>query len=250
MPDLNTWQFAFIALGALFVGLGKGGLPGMGNITIAFLAIALPAKASVGILLPIFLAADVVAVTVYRRHTLWPFILKLAPWTVMGVLAGYIVFSRVDDAAIRLLIGWVLLSMTALHFFRQWLKRKEPAGGDTIPRRSLFAAATGIVGGFATMVANAAGPIAALYFIAAGLPKYAFIGTAAWFFFLVNCFKLPFMVNLGIIDGASLVFSAQFMVFAALGAAIAPGIVRHINQHLFELLIWVFVVIGGFKLIF
>jgi uncharacterized membrane protein YfcA len=106
-----------------------------------------------------------------------------------------------------------------------------------------------MIGGFATMVANAAGPVAALYFIASGLPKYAYIGTAAWFFLLVNCFKVPFMVQLGIIDFDSLRFSVSFMPYAILGAVIAPFIVKHINQKVFEILIWVFVVIGGLKLI-
>ena len=34
----------------------------------------------------------------------------------------------------------------------------------------------GVLGGFATMIANAAGPVAAFYFMAMRLPKYAFIG--------------------------------------------------------------------------
>ena len=60
--------------------------------------------------------------------------------------------------------------------------------------------------------------------------KYAYIGTATWFFLLVNIFKVPFMVHLGIINFASLRFSAKFMIFSLVGAMIAPFIVRHINQ--------------------
>ena len=106
-----------------------------------------------------------------------------------------------------------------------------------------------MISGFATMVANAAGPVAALYFIASGLPKYAYIGTAAWFFLLVNLFKVPFMIHLEIINFASMRFSASFMLFSVLGAVIAPFIVRHINQKAFEFLIWFFVIVGGLKLV-
>jgi uncharacterized membrane protein YfcA len=106
-----------------------------------------------------------------------------------------------------------------------------------------------MISGFATMVANAAGPVAALYFIASGLPKYAYIGTAAWFFLLVNLFKVPFMIHLEIINFASMRFSASFMLFSVLGAVIAPFIVRHINQKVFEFLIWFFVIVGGLKLV-
>lgn len=247
--DLDVWQVVMIAGGAACVGLGKGGLPGVGNLTVVLLALALPAKASVGVLLPILIAADIVAVVVYRRHALWPYILKLAPWTVLGIVIGWVIFSRVDDDAVRTLIGVILLSMCGVHFFRKWLRRHEE-GEDALPHHPLFVAITGIVGGFATMIANAAGPVAALYFIASGLPKYAYIGTAAWFFFLVNIFKIPFMMELGIIDFESFELSARFMPYAVLAAIIAPFIVRHINQKVFEFLIWFFVIVGGLKLVF
>jgi uncharacterized membrane protein YfcA len=200
MGELQTWQYMLIALGAVFVGLGKGGLPGVGNLTVVLLAVALPAKASVGVLLPILIAADVVAVSIYRRHALWPYILKLLPWMVVGIVIGYFVFSRVNDAHVKFLIGVILLSMTGVHF-------------------------------------------------ASGLPKYAYIGTSAWLFLLVNLIKVPFMMELGIIDFSSLGFSASFMPYALVAALIAPLIVKRINQRVFEILIWVFVVIGGLKLV-
>lgn len=249
MGSLEVWQYMVIALGAACVGLGKGGLPGVGNLTVVLLALALPAKASVGVLLPILIAADIVAVVVYRRHALWSYILKLAPWTVLGLLIGWAVFSRVDDGTVRTLIGVILLSMCGVHFLRKWMRRNE-AGEDALPHHPAFIAATGIIGGFATMIANAAGPVAALYFIASGLPKYAYIGTAAWFFFLVNLFKVPFMVQLGIIDFSSLGFSASFIPYAVVAAIIARFIVKRINQRVFEFLIWFFVIVGGLKLIF
>jgi uncharacterized membrane protein YfcA len=248
MYDLELWQYGLIALGAFLVGLAKGGLPGIGNLTIVLMALALPAKASVGILLPILISADIIAVLVYRRHAEWRYIVKLIPWIAGGIIIGYFVFSRVDDAQVRFLIGCILLSMTAVHFYRKWLRR-HATEADALPQHPAFIGSTGIVGGFATMIANAAGPVAALYFIASGLPKYAYIGTSAWFFLLVNIFKLPFMVDLQIIDGSSLRFSASFMVYSVLGAVAAPLIVKRINQKIFEFLIWFFVIVGGLKLI-
>jgi hypothetical protein len=248
MLEIELWQYGLIALGAFLVGLGKGGLPGVGNLTVVLMVLALPAKASVGILLPILISADVVAVLIYRRHAEWRYIWKLGPWMVAGIVAGYFVFSRVDDRQVRVLIGCILLGMTAVHFYRRWLRRYATET-DALPHHPVFIGGTGILGGFATMVANAAGPVAALYFIASGLPKYAYIGTSAWFFLLVNVFKVPFMVNLQIIDWASIRFSASFMLYSVLGAMTAPLIVKHINQKVFELLIWFFVIVGGLKLV-
>ncbi|KRP36097.1 MAG: hypothetical protein ABS34_08885 [Opitutaceae bacterium BACL24 MAG-120322-bin51] len=248
MDQLGTWQYVLIALGAAFVGFGKGGLPGVGNLTVVLLALALPAKTSVGVLLPILISADMMAVVIYRRHAEWAYIFRLLPWMLVGIVIGYFIFGHINDAHVRLMIGVILLSMTAVHFFRKWLRRNH-AGEDQLPQHPVFIATTGILGGFATMVANAAGPVAALYFIASGLPKYTYIGTSAWLFLLVNCIKVPFMMNLGIINFDSLGFSASFMPYAIGAALIAPVIVRRINQKLFERLIWIFVVIGGLKLI-
>jgi uncharacterized membrane protein YfcA len=248
MEPLELWQYIIIALGAAFVGFGKGGLPGVGNVTVVLLALVLPPKASVGVLLPILISADIMAVAIYRRHAEWTYIFRLLPWMLVGIVIGYFVFSHVNDAHVRLMIGVILLSMTAVHFFRKW-SRRHHEGEDQLPHHPVFIATTGIIGGFATMVANAAGPVAALYFIASGLPKYAYIGTSAWLFLLVNCIKVPFMMDLGIINFDSLDFSASFMPYAIGAALIAPLIVKRINQKVFEILIWVFVVIGGLKLI-
>jgi uncharacterized protein len=248
MEDLEMWQYSLIALGAFFVGLGKGGLPGLGNLTVVFLATALPAKASVGILLPILISADLIAVLVYRRHVLWPYILKLSPSMLLGVLLGYWVFSRVDDCQIRSLIGLILLGITAVHFIRKWLRRHQ-SEQDQLVHHPVFITVTGAIGGFATLIANAAGPVAALYFMASGLPKYAYLGTAAWFFLLVNLLKLPLLIQLGVLDLSTLQFSASFMLFSVLGAMIAPLIVRYLNQRVFECLVWSFIIIGGIKLL-
>jgi uncharacterized membrane protein YfcA len=248
MQELELGQYMLIAVGAFTVGLGKAGLPGIGNLAVVLFALAVPPKASVGLLLPILISADIFAVAIYRKHTLWPYIGRLAPWMALGIVIGYFVFSLVNDGQVRILIGTILLGMTAIHFIRKFLRAKS-LEEDKLPQHPLFIASTGIFGGFATMVANAAGPVAALYFIASGLPKYAFIGTAAWFFLLVNVFKIPFMVDLGIINFDSIGISLSFMIYAVLGALAAPLIVKHINQRVFEVLIWLFVVVGGLKLI-
>ena len=99
------------------------------------------------------------------------------------------------------------------------------------------------------MVANAAGPIASMYLLAVGLPKYAFIGTSAWFFLIVNWIKVPLQAHLGNISGDTIWLSLSLGIPAVLGAVTAPMIVKHIPQKLFERLIWFFIVLAGIRLI-
>lgn len=114
----------------------------------------------------------------------------------------------------------------------------------------MLAGSTGICGGLASMVANAAGPIAALYLIIAGLPKHAFVGTAAWFFLIVNLSKAPFMVARGMITVETIGFSLAISVFAIAGVFLGRWIIDYINQKWFERLIWTFIIIAGIRLAF
>ena len=246
--DELTWSHWLLgALGAFFVGLGKGGLPGMGNITVALYLLILPdPKLSVGVLLPILSSADIVAVRIYRRHASWKHLRRLFPWAVVGLIVGYFSFQSLDSQQVKLLIGGMLIVFTVVHLIRAYAMKIDE---NNVPDHLLFRLIMGVMGGFATMIANAAGPIAAFYFLAMRLPKYAFIGTTAWFFLVINLVKVPLMIDLGIINGTWFRFSLAMMPVAMGATVIAPYIVKHINQKLFEVLIWFFIVVAGIKLV-
>jgi uncharacterized membrane protein YfcA len=240
-----------VGLASLLVGLAKGGLVGVGNLTVVLFAMVFEPKASVGILLPILISADIVAVTVYRRHADWGWLLRLLPYMVVGILAGYFLFGHMSDDLVRRIIGAIVLSMTGIQILRTLARQKGWGDfAERVPHSFGFRFGLGLLGGFATMVANAAGPVAQLFFISVGLPKLAFIGTGAWCFFLVNVFKVPLQMDLGIIHFDSLRTSLTLAPFAVLGALVAPQIVKVIPQRLFTWLVWVFIVVAGVKLLF
>jgi uncharacterized membrane protein YfcA len=80
------------------------------------------------------------------------------------------------------------------------------------------------------MTANAAGPVMTMYLLLAGLPVLGLLGTAAWYFFLVNLAKVPFSAGLELMDAATLlldlVLVPPLLVGAAIGARVAPKIPR------------------------
>ncbi|MFO7724612.1 MAG: hypothetical protein R6V45_03600, partial [Oceanipulchritudo sp.] len=77
---MTPLDWMLVSTGALLVGLAKGGLVGVGNLTVILFAMVFEAKASVGLLLPVLIAADLVAITVYRRHAEWIYLRRLLPW--------------------------------------------------------------------------------------------------------------------------------------------------------------------------
>jgi uncharacterized membrane protein YfcA len=190
------------------------------------------------------ICADVVAVAAYRRHAVWSHLWKLFPWVAAGVVAGFLTMNRISDAQVRRTIGAILVAMVALHVWRRQ-RAIEP-----VPHKLWVAAATGVLAGFATMMANASGPIMVLYMLALGLPKMEFLGTGAWFFLIINLFKLPFSYRLGLVTGHTLQFNALMIPVVVAGALLGRVIVRGINQKLFETLALGMTLIAGVRLLF
>ena len=230
---LELWQWALGALGAFLVGLSKTGIPGLGILNVAIFALVFPARESVGLVLVILICGDIVAVSTYRRDASWPHLLRLFPWAAAGVILGYFALGRVDDIQMRHLIGVILLSLVVF----QYLRSRRPALPDSEapPPPPWLAPIAGITAGFTTMVANAAGPVMVLYLLAMRLPKIVFVGTAAWYFLVLNVFKVPFSASLGLINPASLSVALLLGPFAMIGALVGRPIVERLNQRLFEL---------------
>jgi hypothetical protein len=249
MPDLTPLQWTLLALGAFATGLAKTGVAGLGILAVALFANALPARESTGALLPLLIAADVFGVTIYRRHAEWRHVWRLCPWVIVGVSLGSVLLGRAGAGSVERLIGAILLVMLAVHLWRKRETARDPDGvAARLPHAWWFAGLCGVLAGFSTMVANAAGPVMVLYLFAMGLPKLAFLGTMAWFFFLVNLFKVPFSVGLGLIRADSLVLDAILLVALAPGAALGPRIVRHLPERVFERMVLALTALAAIRL--
>ncbi len=247
ISQLTPWQWALAALGAYLVGISKTGVAGLGVFAVALFASALPARESTGIVLVILIAADVVAVATYRRHASWPHLLRLFPWTAVGVVGGYLVMGRIDGQTTQRLIGAILILLVALQL---WRRRRPGVAPDPTRSHHLLSGLTGVSAGFATMVANAAGSIMNLYLLTMRMPKVVFMGTAAWFFFIINLFKVPFSYSLGLINQESLPISLLLAPVAIAGALTGRILIRHINQQVFEVLALVLTMVAGLRLFF
>jgi uncharacterized protein len=152
------------------------------------------------------------------------------------------------DRGFQNLIGWILLSMIALHLWRQYRLARAGAA-DVFPHSHWFAALIGVLAGFTTMIANAAGPVMILYLLAMQLPKMEFLGTGAWFFLGVNLFKVPFSWQLGLVTPASLLIDLKLAAAVVVGALAGRALVRHINQRLFEALALALSAIAALRMI-
>ncbi|MGW3512632.1 sulfite exporter TauE/SafE family protein [Streptomyces sp. NPDC000994] len=248
--NISGWGFAALAFAALLVGFSKTAVSGANTVSLAVFAAVLPARASTGVLLPVLIAGDVLAVLTYRRHAHWPTLWRLFPAVAAGVVVGTLFLMWADDGIVRTSIGAILLLMAGVTVWRRRSadRGEEPEAVSTRPGR-LKARSYGVLGGFTTMVANAGGPVMSLYLLSAGFRKLGFLGTSAFFFLIVNVSKVPFSAGLGLIDGRSLLLDAVLVVFVVPGALLGKWAVHRINQRLFEQLVIVATVVGGLQLL-
>lgn len=186
--SLSPIDLVIVALVALFIGMAKTGVHGAGMMAVPMLAAVFGGQLSSGIMLPMLCLADIFGVWYYHRHASWPHLRKLFPWAAAGTILGTLVGSYIDDDVFRIVMACTIVASLVIMV---WLERGHK---EDVPDYFWFAAIMGIAGGFTSMVGNLAGSVMAVYFLSMRLPKNAYIGTTAWFFMVINWFKIPFHV--------------------------------------------------------
>ena len=237
-PALPLWRWVLGAVCAFGVGVAKTGVPGLGILVVPLMVQAAgDARQSAGWLLPMLCSADVLAVAYYRRHAHARRLFSLLPWVLLGMGGGSLLLSG-PELLLRRVVGGIVLAMIAVRLRRARSAAAPAAASVPSPREPMGrAAAYGVSAGFATMVANAAGPVMNMYLLAKRLPKEEFIATGAWFFLVINLCKLPVYASHGLIGARSLVFDLVLLPALIAGAISGRAIAARLPQRSFELAI-------------
>jgi len=242
---LSVLEWIVILICGMLIGMSKVGVPGVSMIVVPVLAFIFGAKQSTGVLLPILMMADVFGVAYYRRHANWHHLIKVIPWAMVGLLIALWVGEKVNDDQFKNLIAILVFLSIGLMIWQD--KRK---GTNLFPDKWWFAAGMGILGGFATMIGNVAGPVFAIYLLAMHLPKKSFIGTSAWFFMILNFTKFP--LQLFVWDNINLhSLTIDIITLPAIGAGAFLGyrLVKILPEHTYRGFVIVVTVISAFLLL-
>lgn len=232
-------------LAAFCIGLAKAGFSGISMVSVVLLADLYGAKDSVGLALPLLIAADLMAYPAFLKHGSWKPVWRLLGPALAGLLAGWWMLGWIDDATARRVIGGCVLLMVILQVSR----RRMPERFDRCVESRGFGWSAGVLGGFATMLANAAGPVIQLYLTARRVPKMELIGIGARFFLLINLIKVPLNARLALITSESLLENARLLPGVVLGIFGGRWLIRHVPQAAFEWMIVVFSAIAGLRLL-
>jgi uncharacterized membrane protein YfcA len=227
--SFSTHEFVIFMLVAVFIGMSKTGIQGAGMLAVPLLASVFGGHLSSGILLPMLCLADVMGVWYYHRHASWHHLRKLFPWAAVGTVLGTVVGGFIDDHAFKLVMAVIILISIVIMI---WLERGRK---QEVPDSRWFSTLTGVAGGFTSMIGNLATSVVAIYLLSMRLPKNAFIGTTAWFFLVINWFKVPFHIfSWHTISLNSFLLDLVTLPLIALGAFLGIVIVKKIRDRAYR----------------
>ncbi|MFR9652141.1 MAG: sulfite exporter TauE/SafE family protein [Rikenellaceae bacterium] len=234
LPDPQLW---WVLIGcSILVGFCKTGIAVVGTAVVPIMALAFGARPSTGLLLPLLCIADLGAIVYYRRNCSWYHLVRLLGWAIVGLFVGIVIDHFVPLSMFKYLLAFSIMISVVVLLLNEFRKRKV----DT-PQKGWVLGMYGIMGGFATMIANAAGPIMSVYLLSIKMPKMLFVGTSAWFYMLLNYTKLPLQIWVwDNIHYDSILTGIVMIPFIALGLWLGIILVKRVPDNIYRhMVIWI-----------
>ncbi len=242
----DPWFYAVAIPAVLLFGISKGGFGGgLGTAAVPMMALVISPVQAAAILLPILCIMDLVAMWKFRGKWLWPELKVLLPASLLGILAGTLLFEYMSVSIVRLIVGVVAISFTLHH----WISKKRSSGADLAHYPRSYALLGGSVAGFTSFVAHSGGPPISMYLLRRPLDRTDFAGTTILFFAVVNYVKLIPYAWLGQFDTDNLATSAALVVLAPIGVLIGAWLHQRVTDRFFFGLVYVLLFAIGLKLI-
>jgi uncharacterized membrane protein YfcA len=244
----ENWQWAALIFSCICFGISKTGLNGISIVAVPLFAMVFGAKESTGVILPLICFADLFAVIYYRRHAEWKYVWQLVPWTLAGFAIALVVDHFISSSGgFKVLIGICVAAGLVVMFWNEWRNKGSgnPGGAET-PSGLWFSAIFGILGGFSTMIGNAAGPIMSVFLLSVRLPKESFVGTAAWFFLIVNYLKIPLQTLLWHNISLEILQFDLFMIpFILLGIWLGIFFVKKVTNNQYRIAVYALTLVSA-----
>ncbi|RAJ14015.1 sulfite exporter TauE/SafE family protein [Arenibacter echinorum] len=244
-PDITITAWTLALTAAFVIGISKAGIKGIAIINVTLMALAFGAKESTGLIVPLLVVGDAFAVIYYNRHAQWKYIAAFLPWMIVGILIGTAIGKDLPETTFKISMSVIILGTVIMMY---WWDRKK---SKNVPTHWAFAGFIGTMAGITTMIGNLAGAFSNIYFLAMRLPKNEFIGTAAWLFFIVNIFKLPFHIFIWkTITPETLLINLKLVPGIVLGIIVGVRLVKIIKEQFYRKMILVLTAVGAFLILF
>ncbi|MGV8949858.1 MAG: sulfite exporter TauE/SafE family protein [Cypionkella sp.] len=237
MDGTLFWSLAVLA--AVLVGMGKGGMPVVGMLSVPVLALVMHPVAAAGLMLPVYVVSDMFGLYAYRHAFDRRVLAIMVPGMTLGVVLGYFTATLVSEALVTVLIG-VIGVVFALNILIRRQAVVEPRRAEVAP--GIF---WGTITGFTSFVSHSGGPPYQVYTLPLGMQKAVFAGTSTIAFAYVNAIKLIPYYLLGQITLHSLEKVLVLMPVAAVSVFAGVRVVQILPEKLFfQLVTWTLLLVS------
>ncbi|KZM50628.1 sulfite exporter TauE/SafE family protein [Labrenzia sp. OB1] len=242
-PITDPWFYAAAIPSVFLVGLSKGGFGGtFAMLGVPVMALVVSPLQAAGIMLPILIVMDAIALLAYKGRADWKSLIILFPAALVGIGAGWAAAAYVNDSFVTLLVGVISIAFVADYVF---VRRKETtAPGHNVPKGTFW----GAVAGFTSFISHTGGPPFQMYMLPLRLAPMLFAGTAVIFFATINAIKLVPYFLLGQFDSTNLTTSVTLFPVALIATLAGVRLVRIVKAETFYGIIYVFMAVIGVKL--
>lgn len=253
----------FVLLGTfsvMLMGIAKAGFGGaIGLLAMPMLIAACgnDAKLATGILLPLLIACDQVAIVKWWGR--WDFgaVKLLLGGAVLGIAAGGVALAylnRIESAGSRgrdlsnavlmFIVGAVALAFVALQAMRS-LRSKPLTFRPVLWQGTCFGAAAGV----ASTLTHGAGPITAMYLLPQGMSKESYVASTTLFFWIGNLLKVPVYLALGRIDAGAAGGCVLLLPGMVVGALLGVVLHRRLGKKQFGVIVYSMLTLAGAHLV-
>lgn len=247
MADLfvfDPWFYAVAIFAVVITGISKSGLGGgLGQLSVPLMAAFIPPLSAVAIMMPILMLMDCINIWGYRRDWHRSSVMIMLPGAVVGVAVGALTYKYVDENAVRILLGVIILMFTA----GALASNAGKSEGRT--PHPLVGILCGTLSGFTSTVAHAGGGPMKFYMLPQRLTPRLFVGTHVVFFFAVNVMKFVSYFWLGQYTVENLTTSAILVPFVPIGVYLGWKLVKVVPLDLFYKIVYALLFFSGSKLI-
>ncbi len=237
--------YGMAVLVALLIGFAKGGLGGtLGALATPLMALVMPAKEVIGLLLPLLILADVFAVSSYWKQWDWKLIVLLTPGAVAGVTIATFFIINVPEKTLKISLGIIVLIFALYKIFEARLFRSQ-----TYQARDWHGIAAGTLAGFSSALAHTGGPPISIYLLLRRVSTRTFNATSALFFAILNWIKVPYYFYANLFDFQRLLGMIWVLPLLPVGVWAGKRLADRISQEAFERVIVVLLVVTALFLI-
>jgi uncharacterized membrane protein YfcA len=233
-------------LAAFLMGLSKGGLPMIALLAVPLMSLFMAPAVAAGLLLPIYIVADMYAVYLFRRAFSVRNLKILLPAAVVGIGIGFAAVSFIPGDAAKLLVALIGLFYLVSALRRRFARVEVPARPADVPRGLFW----GTVAGLTSYISHAGGPPFQAYVLPQRLDKMVYLGTSTIFFTIVNLLKVPPFILAGQITWDSAAEAIWLAPFALAGAWSGAAVSRALPERVFFVLVEVALAVVSAKLLY